>query len=252
MRIAPTYAQRLNYGEAKVDKEQKLLFIPYTLKESTKFHNLYGISIFYTQDKGKTYYGPLQKVEGDVGQNITPGEKLIVWDYLQEDSLAFTGQNVSFKIQLTARPDPRYLPGPEAALYSLILPGLGQRKVKPLSRFWPAHTVGVYGLLGAGVLMRIKSNQTRDQYLQSNTINEAQSLFDQSNRQKTLSGSFFVAAGAWWLADLAWVFFRGKKNQREARDLGPIPEEPQNTVPEIGLHLDSFGPLPLWGISLKF
>ncbi|NJL13439.1 MAG: hypothetical protein HC913_10825 [Microscillaceae bacterium] len=228
MCISPTLAQRLNYGEAKVDKEQKLLYIPYTLKESTKFHNLYGISIFYTQDKGKTYFGPLQNVEGDVGQDITPGEKLIVWDYLQEDSLAFTGQNVSFKIQLTARPDPRYLPGPEAVLYSLILPGLGQREVKPPSRFWPVHTVGVYGFLGAGVLMRIKSNQTRDQYLQSNTINEAQSLFDKSNRQRTFSGSFFVAAGAWWLADMAWVFFGQKKPARSPRT-GPPPRKNPKT-----------------------
>ncbi len=244
-------AQRIKIDEAYADRENKKIYIPYEIKESTKYHNLFNVSISYTQDKGKTYSKPLTQLTGDIGKDITPGEKMIVWSYAEEDS-TFNGQNVVFKLSVISRLDPRYLGGPENALYSLLLPGLGNTKVRPPAKFWYLPTVGVATLVGGGFYMRAKSNQTLEEYRESSTINQAQDLFNKSNNQKVLSGSLFVAAGALWLGDIIQVAIKGFKNRKEAKTLEPLPETPKKNKPEIGLHIDQFQQTPLWGLSLKF
>jgi hypothetical protein len=243
-------AQRIKINDAHANREEKKIFIPYEIEESSKYHNLYKIALYYTQDKGKTYQGPLQKVTGDIGKEVTPGDKLIVWEYAEEDS-TFNGEGVMFKLAITSRLDPRYLGGPENALYSLLLPGLGNTKVRPPAKKWYLVSAGVFSLIGGGVYMGVKSNQTLDLYRESTTTQEAQDLFDKANNQKTVSGSLFVAAGAIWLTDIIQVAIKGFKNKKAARELEPIPSTPK-TTPELGLHFDQFQNQTLWGIRLKF
>lgn len=245
------FAQRIKIDEAYADRENKKIYIPYEIKESSKYHNLFNISISYTQGKDKDYGDTLTQVSGDVGKDITPGKKMIVWDYAKEDS-TFNGQNVVFKLTVISRLDPRYLGGPEKALYSLLLPGLGNTKVRPPAKFWYLPTVGVAALVGGGIYMRRKSNQTLEEYRQSSTIEEAQDLFNKSNNQKVISGSLFVAAGALWLGDIIQVAIKGFKNRKEAKTMEPLPESPKKNKPEIGLHIEQFQNTPLWGLSLKF
>ncbi len=244
-------AQKIRIDEAYADREAKKIYIPYEIKESSKYQNLYKIAISYTQDKGKTYKGPLEKVTGDVGLDVEPGEKLIIWDYAEEDS-TFNGENVVFKLAIVSKLDPRYLGGPENALYSLLLPGLGNTKVRPPAKKWYLSTVGVFSLIGTGIYVRAKSNQTLDEYRQSTSIADAQELFDKSNNQKTASGILFVTAGAVWLTDIIQVAIKGFKNKKAAQKMEPLPDMPQKAKPELGLHLDQFRNQTLWGISLKF
>lgn len=216
--ISPILSQNIDYQELEIDREAKQIYVFYTIKESPKIHNLYGIQLYYSQDKGKNYIGPLQKVSGAVGKDVTPGEKLIIWDYHDEDS-TFNGQDVIFKLSVSYRPDPNFLGGPENALYSLAVPGWGDTKVWQKPKFWYLNTIATYGLIGTGVYYRIKSNQTKNEYLNSNSTEEAQDLFDKSNKQKITGSSLILAGAAVWLSDITRVFLKGLKNKKDVMKL---------------------------------
>jgi hypothetical protein len=247
-------AQNIDYQDFGIDREDKKIFIPYTIKESLRYHNLYGIALYYSQDKGNTYKGPLQKVSGDVGKNITPGEKLIVWSYFEEDS-TFNGQDVIFKLLVTYRPDPNYLGGPEKALYSVAVPGWGDTKVWQKPRFWYLNTIAAYGLIGSGLYMRHKSNQTKEEYLRSGTANEAQALFDKSNRQRVIGSSLLLGGVVVWLSDITRVVIKGIKNKREARKIRQneteeIEKEKNNT--SLRLKIEPFQSQMKVGVIIQF
>lgn len=245
-------AQNVDYQDFGIDREEKKIFIPYTIKDSPKYHNLYGIALYYSQDKGRSYKGPLQKVSGDVGKDITPGEKLIVWEYFEEDS-TFNGQDVIFKLLVTYKADPNFLGGPEKALYSLAVPGWGDTKVWQKPKFWYLNTIATYGLIGSGLYMRNKSNQTKDEYLQSNSANQAQDLFDKSNRQKGIGSSLILAGAAVWLTDIARVVIKGFKNRKDAMKLhekdGNVPEK---TNTSLKLKIEPFQSQMKVGVIIQF
>jgi hypothetical protein len=249
-----SYSQNIDYQEFGIDREEKKIYIPYTIKESLKYQNIYGIEVYYSQDKGETYKGPLQKVSGDVGKNITPGEKLIVWNYFEEDS-TFNGQDVIFKLLVNYKPDPSFLGGPEKALYSVALSGWGDTKVWQKPRFWYLNTIATYGLIGSGLYLRYQSNQTREKYLQSGSSNEAQELFDKSNRQRIIGSSLLIGGVAVWLSDITRVVIKGIKNKREARKLRQseteqIEKEKNNT--SIRLKVEPFQSQMNVGLIIQF
>jgi len=56
--------------------------IVYDLEGQVRY---YKVALFYTTDDGKTWWGPLKNVNGDIGEKQTPGvNKTIVWDALAE------------------------------------------------------------------------------------------------------------------------------------------------------------------------
>lgn len=55
------------------------------------------VSLLLSQDNGATWSSPLNNVRGDVGKNITAGEKQIIWKVLEErDQLV--GSKIKFKV----------------------------------------------------------------------------------------------------------------------------------------------------------
>jgi hypothetical protein len=243
------YAQKVDYQDIGIDKQEKKIYIPYTIKDSPKYNNLYGIELYYTQDKGKSYIGPLQQVTGDVGKNIEPGEKLIVWDYHTEDP-TFNGQDTQFKLQVTYRPNPNFLGGPANALYSVVVPGWGDTKVWQKPKYWYVNTIAAWGLIGGGLYMRSKSNQTKEEYLESSTANQAQDLFKKSNNQKVIGSSLILAGVAVWVTDITRVALKGFKNRKEVKKL----KEEQNQQPKTTwqFQLDQIQQQTTVGIILKF
>lgn len=55
------------------------------------------VSLLFSQDNGKSWSSPLQNVTGDVGRNISSGEKQIIWEVLSERE-QLVGDVVKFKV----------------------------------------------------------------------------------------------------------------------------------------------------------
>jgi formylglycine-generating enzyme required for sulfatase activity len=55
------------------------------------------VSLLLSQDNGSTWGSPLKNVSGDVGKNISAGEKQITWKVLEERE-QLIGDNVKFKV----------------------------------------------------------------------------------------------------------------------------------------------------------
>lgn len=57
-----------------------------------------GISLYYSDNGGTSFKGPLKKVTGDVGSNITSGSKSITWNTLQEQE-TLVGDKIIFRVK---------------------------------------------------------------------------------------------------------------------------------------------------------
>lgn len=57
-----------------------------------------NISVYYREKDGEEFKGPLLKVYGDVGDNIIPGTKKIIWNVLMEQDF-LVGNNIIFRLQ---------------------------------------------------------------------------------------------------------------------------------------------------------
>lgn len=59
------------------------IIIHYSLS-GVKFNQVLNVSVYLSKDGGRTFQGPLSAVSGDVGKNVTPGNKEITWDVFRE------------------------------------------------------------------------------------------------------------------------------------------------------------------------
>lgn len=233
------HSQRIAYGSPKVDKDHKEIKIPYTIEESSedKYRYLYDITVSFSQDQEASNFfglpsGELPSISGGIGDDLLSGEHEITWGYLADDS-TFNGQNVRFKLDVTYKPNPFYLKGPEAAFYSLVLPGWGQTKVRPEARYWYASAVGAFSLIGTGLYLRSRASTNFDRYLASTTLQETQSFFDKSNNQRRIGGVLLIAGGVVWATDIIRVFWKGRKNKKERdRLLKDYPDRFQRLISE--------------------
>jgi hypothetical protein len=58
-----------------------------------------SISLYVSQDGANTWQGPLEKVSGDVGREISPGINMIVWDVLEEVN-ELVGDRIQFQVRV--------------------------------------------------------------------------------------------------------------------------------------------------------
>ncbi len=80
-----------NVSNADFYQDGKTIVLTYSLDKAA------DVSVLVSTDGGVTYSAPLQHVSGDVGKNVQPGNKRIVWDVLSEyDKLV--GDRVMFKL----------------------------------------------------------------------------------------------------------------------------------------------------------
>jgi hypothetical protein len=86
-------AQTVTRVNAVVNGEK--IDISYSLSGAS--NQYFNVSLYVTLDGGVTYKGPLKLVTGDVGPNILPGNKKIVWDALKE--LDIKDKPISFEIK---------------------------------------------------------------------------------------------------------------------------------------------------------
>lgn len=227
--VSPVLAQEILLRPVEVDKKNKLIYIPYQLRDERSLIYEYNIRLFYSQDNGRTFQGPLQYLQGHSGPHILPGEdKLIVWEYLK-DNPHFDGLNLKFKVWSVFEKSVMNLAGPEAALHSLYLPGKGNAKVRFLkhSHRWLYLTGSVAALLGGGIWLRTRANQHYQAYLQAPNFAEADPLFAKARRGYGWGNALLIAGGSLWLGDIlqtVWQGIRNRKKQRQIQEKNaPLP-----------------------------
>ena len=59
------------------------IIINYSIS-GARFNQSFNISVYVSRDGGRTFQGPLTAVSGDVGKNVTPGNKKIAWEVFKE------------------------------------------------------------------------------------------------------------------------------------------------------------------------
>jgi len=240
----------IKQGTMRWEKASKKIIIPYRISDNSDFKYEYEVMPFYTQDSGKTYV-PLQKIKGHYGKDILQGENKEIWWFYEDENPDFDGQNLRFKLKADFKPSVFNLQNQEAMKYSVLLPGLGQNKVKypPNWKYrWVLTSVAVYGLIGGSIYMGSQANKTYDKYLASQTRQEAQNNFNETQRKQRIANGLAFAAGTIWAIDIILVGIRGTRNKIEKKRILKRNEE-MNT--EIGIGIT--GSLsPTLGIKMKF
>ena len=248
---------KIVFDSAKVSKENKQIYIPYKIIEPStqKGRYLYDISLRYSQNKGQTYSDTLRNVSKlgrDIGPALLPGSKTIIWDYYDENP-GFDGQDVWFKLDVHYTPNPFALGGPEKALYSALLPGLGNTKVSHNPKYWYANTILSLGLIGAGLVYNTQSNNTYDKYLNAQTFRETQRLFDKSNNQRRTGRLLIIGGLVVWATDIARVAIKGMKNRRKQRVYAKrYPHLREKYSFNYGLDYDYIYQQPSFSLGIKF
>lgn len=204
---------KVKFLGAKLDTSTNTIAITYDLRGPKK--RFYNLKLLYSNNNGNSFKGPLRSLKGDFGDSIQVGKaKVVTWEFLK-DNPYFNGKNIMFRIEAEEVPKIA-VAGPESALWSLLMPGLGDLKVRNGYHYeWIAAST--YLLLGAGAFFYIKADRELKDYNNRipNTRDEHVRLFNNARTDRNLSYAFFIAGGAIWLADIVGVYFKGLKNKRK-------------------------------------
>lgn len=186
--------------------------VRYNLKGSKKRY--YNTRLYYSNNSGNSFKGPLRSLSGDIGDSTRAGKyKQISWSFIQ-DNPYFNGENIMFKIEAEEVPKISN-GGPANALRSLLVPGLGDTKVRNGYNYG-LITAATYGTLGTSLYFHLKARQKFNDYESRvpNTEEEHQKLFDEAQKSQRISRGFLIAGGLIWIADILGVYGRGIKNSR--------------------------------------
>ena len=237
--IQAVFAQNDFVTTMKVSQIEDRIVIEYDLKKLSLANYYYTVDL-QVSDEGKLIFPSPGLLNGDVSgvekKQIVPGDnpKKIYWQPLREPNLQEIRGEVSFRLIVHL-----YAPvygGPESALLSVPVPGLGQYKVQKQKRPYFLITVAAYGLAGAGIVGKIKSNNTYSEYLAASNPDEIARLRNLYQSQDKTGTVLLAAGGAVWVADVAWVFFRGKSNKKSYQSINTATSLiPFSTGSEIGL-----------------
>lgn len=234
-------AQRVIVKEVDVDKNQKQIKVNYSLQDPPRFQYKYSVQLYYSKNTEQITIGPLKQLSGEYGEDLLAyPDRQVIWHYLEEDP-SFDGLDVQFKMQATI--DPLW-GGPVNALYSVLVPGLGNTKVKDTRWWrWGLTTFTTYALIGGSIALKNQSNQNYTRYQNGQTILEAQNLYSKANRQNTFATLMAFSAAAIWATDIILVVIRGRKNMQERRRLLDLEKNRKiKYQPQLGIHNQSIYP----------
>lgn len=211
-----------------VNRKEGKVILPYTLEDGAiryEFHT----ELYYSNDSGRTFQGPLKEVSGHIGQRVLAGDKRVIW-YYEKEAPDFDGKNIQFKLKARYEPSVLNLKNEGAALYSLVVPGLGNPKVRYYKWWkwkyrWVVTTLLAYGSAGAAVWLYREANDSYDQYLVATRPDQASRLYDQANEQLLLASGLAVVSAVIWGGDVARVFFRGLRNRVDKHHLKKLNEK---------------------------
>lgn len=247
-----------SYGQitdvrAELDKLNRRIDIYYNLQARGEKYDKFEIELYLSEDSGKTFTRKLEYVSGQYGKNVSSGlNKKMVWLYFQEMP-EFTGQGIAFKVKAKvdlAAKEARILSlgGPKEALYSAILPGWGDYKVRNGKR-WQFFLIGAtsYALVGSGLYLRSRSRSNFNRVSNSTTSAEVDNLINRANSQNTSSTVLINTGLAIWVADVTLALIRGLKNRKAQRRI-----QNKDTSTSLRILYDPISNRPMFGLNFKF
>ena len=89
--IGSAHAQKVS--NIRAEQRGQDIVVLYSLESTSPCE----VSLLLSQDNGATWSAPLKNVSGDVGKNISDGEKQITWKVLEERE-QLVGDNMKFKV----------------------------------------------------------------------------------------------------------------------------------------------------------
>ncbi|MCC6459663.1 MAG: hypothetical protein IT260_04265, partial [Saprospiraceae bacterium] len=220
--LQPGFAQQDFVTTMKVEPVEDRIVIEYDLKKLNLPNYYYTVDL-QVSEEGKLIFPSADLLRGDVSgsekKKIVPGDNLkkIYWEPLREPNLQELRGEVSFRLIVHL-----YAPvfgGPESALSSILVPGLGQYKVQKKKGPYFLITAAAYGLVGTGIAKKIQSNNTYSDYLAASTPNDIASLKDAYQSQKRIGTALLAGGAVVWLADVAWVLLQGMRNKNAYQDI---------------------------------
>lgn len=206
-------AAEMQNANITLNQTDTTITVPYTLKGYR--NRYYAVRLAYSNNSGNSFKGPLRSVTGDVGDSIRAGkDKKIAWKF-KRDNPYFDGKNISFRLDVVEMPKVA-TGGPRNALRSLLMPGLGDTKVRNSYNYgWIA--VGTYASLATGGYFLYRAQQTYKNH-KNRLANDAPAhlaYFKDAKRFQNISTVFFITGASVWIGDVIGVYFRGLKNKRK-------------------------------------
>ena len=105
--------------------------------------------------------------------------------------------------------------GPENALFSLLVPGLGDHRVTFGKKKGIGIALATYGLIGTGVGLKLYSNSEYKKYHAATEQSAMDKHYDSANNANKYCYVFIGAGAAVWIYDIIWVAVKGAKNKKE-------------------------------------
>ena len=100
------------------------------------------------------------------------------------------------------------------ALLSLLIPGLGDHRVSHGERKGIGIAISTYGLIGAGVGLKLYSNSEYEKYHKATIQSEMDIHYRKANYANLAFYGSIIVAGVIWLSDIIWVAVKGTKNTK--------------------------------------
>ena len=149
---------------------------------------------------------------GDVGKGIVAGgNKKIVWD-IYKDLDGYDG-GLKAIVEIINKEKIKYLGGPQNALLSCAVPGLGDYFVSDAKLRPALTTVSSWGLIGFGLYKQSLANKYYDDYKADIYQIDMDKNYDLANKNYNQSMTFISIGAAIWIADIAYVTYKGFKNR---------------------------------------
>ena len=104
--------------------------------------------------------------------------------------------------------------GPSNVFLSLLVPGLGKSRVTYGEKNGLGTTLWTYGLIGAGVGLKIYSN---NEYSKYHKATEQSAMDDHYKKANYSNQAFYACVGAGaiiWISDIIWVWKKGAENAK--------------------------------------
>jgi hypothetical protein len=238
--LTAPFAKAQSVTNINFEKSEKQVIIYYDLSGDPG--SSWNISVYCSQDGGKIWGNPLQKLSGAFGNEIKPGKnQRITWDVLEERDM-LEGE-ISFKVEAVRNEDTvkdktevTYPPFtqpvnkvPEKAAEKLIeTPALSADyyKYKKAKSFWLVSTL-VTGAVGT--FSYLQANKYYNEYKDATT--DASSLHQKVKTFDTITPMAFGIAG---FCAVEFILKAGKQSKAQKQSLGFYPV-PLNNGGGIGL-----------------
>ncbi len=258
--ITQSYAQifyfknkiKVDFKESsiKLNQADTTIGITYDLKAAPGRY--YKARLFYSNNKGNSFKGPLYSVKGQIGDSIKPGKSKEVYWSFKKDNPYFDGKNIMFKLDVTEIAKVS-TGGPKYALRSLLVPGWGDTKVRNGYNYG-IITIATYGCLITGAIFQLEANKRYTRYTDrlANSTQEHESLYKQAQNSKNLATAFFATGAAIWIGDIVGVYIKGVKNRRRVASEKRKLEQEKGNETTLKIYPLIDGQSTQMGLSWKF